>query len=182
MKTWERLLLVDDDAVFRARLVRALEDRGCGVTAAASLEDVQAAWAANRFSGAVVDLRLASGSGLDVVRFLKTREAAMPIVVLTGYGSIASALQAVRCGAVDYLTKPVDPDRLLAALRGGAHEADAHGERPAAGAAPSLDRVEWEHIQRVLADCGGNVSEAARRLGIDRRSLQRKLAKHPPNR
>ena len=178
----EQILLVDDDAVFRARLARALGDRGCRVTAVAGLGDVLAVCAAIRYDGAVVDLRLASGSGLEVVRFLASQMNAMPIVVLTGYGSIASALQAVRCGALDYLTKPVDPDRLLAALRGGPREAPPRGEHLPGQDAPTLDRVEWEHIQRVLSDCAGNVSEAARRLGIDRRSLQRKLAKYPPSR
>ncbi len=184
MSAPERFLVVDDDAVFRERLARALQDRGCQVVTAASLEEVQTTWVTDHFDGAVVDLRLASGSGLEVVRFLKERSAPMPVVVLTGYGSIATALQAVRSGAQDYLTKPVDPDRLLAALRGErgtARAPDQTGGEVGAGA-PSLDRVEWEHIQRVLADCGGNVSQAARRLGIDRRSLQRKLAKYPPSR
>ncbi|MCC6235601.1 MAG: response regulator [Verrucomicrobiales bacterium] len=182
MSAPERFLVVDDDAVFRERLSRALQDRGCQVVTAASLEEVQAAWVAEGFDGAVVDLRLACGSGLEVVRFLKERAAPMPVVVLTGYGSIATALQAVRSGAQDYLTKPVDPDRLLAALRGERGTADRRVDRAGENEAPSLDRVEWEHIQRVLADCGGNVSQAARRLGIDRRSLQRKLAKYPPSR
>jgi len=102
------------------------------------------------------------------------------VVVLTGYGSIATALEAVRRGALHYLQKPVDADELLAAFaRGGPLPAE---EVPAEPAAPSLARAEWEHIQRVLADAGGNVSEAARRLGLHRKSLQRKLQKHPPRR
>jgi len=129
---------------------------------------------------AVVDLRMPGGSGLDVVSALRTIDPATTVVVLTGYGSIATALEAVRRGALHYLQKPVDADELLAAFaRGGMLPADELPEEPAA---PSLARAEWEHIQRVLADAGGNVSEAARRLGLHRKSLQRKLQKHPPRR
>jgi two-component system response regulator RegA len=127
---------------------------------------------------AIVDLRLANESGLDIVRRLRAADGALAIIMLTGYGSIATALEAVKCGADHYLCKPVDVDQILAAwrtLRAGPQESP-----PPPPAAPSLARVEWEHIQRVLADCGGNISQAAKLLGMHRRSLQRKLNTHPP--
>jgi len=129
---------------------------------------------------AVVDLRMPGDFGLDVVRALLEIDAATRIVVLTGYGSIATATLAIRMGAIDYLTKPADAEQIMAAL-----EADHASKRTSDaavadhGSIPSLARVEWEHIQRVLMDCGGNVSQAARALGLHRRSLQRKLAKRP---
>jgi two-component system response regulator RegA len=104
----------------------------------------------------------------------------MQIVVLTGYGSIATALEATRRGAVDYLTKPADADQILAAFEKSGQRPEAKNNAADAGSAPSLARVEWEHIQRILTDCGGNISRAARVLGIHRRSLQRKLSKYPP--
>jgi two-component system response regulator RegA len=109
---------------------------------------------------------------MDVVRALRGLDATLSIIMLTGYGSIATALEAVKCGADDYLSKPVDVDQILAAFSGA--------RQPAAATVPSLGRVEWEHIQRVLTDCGGNVSQAAKLLGLHRRSLQRKLSKYPP--
>jgi two-component system response regulator RegA len=127
----------------------------------------------------LVDLRMPGMSGLDVVRELHAIDPTTRIVVLTGYGSIATALDAVRLGAVHYLTKPAEVDEILAAFardRPPAPDAEPTYEPP------SLGRVEWEHINRVLADCGGNISQAARVLGIHRRSLQRKLAKYPPRR
>jgi two-component system response regulator RegA len=126
---------------------------------------------------AVVDLRMPGGSGLTLVRELKAIDAATSVVVLTGYGSIATALEAVRLGATHYLTKPADVDEILASFdRSTAPAGDATSlEHEVA----SLARAEWEHIHRVLTDCGGNISQAARRLGIHRRSLQRKLSKFP---
>ena len=171
------LLLVDDDAALRKRLARAFEARGFAVREA---DGALAALALAREESpelAVVDLRVPDGDGLEVVRALKSIDPTTVVVVLTGYGSIATALEAVRLGATHYLTKPADFDELLAALtraRGVADEASRSERAPA-----TLARVEWEHIQRVLTDCAGNVSEAARRLGIHRRSLQRKLAKYP---
>lgn len=165
------LLVADDDAPFRQRLVKALVDRGFDVT---GVESAAAAVAAARRDSpelALVDLRLGDDSGLDLVRALKDIDATTNIVVLTGYGSIATAIESMKRGATTYLTKPVDADQIVAAFAGGA--------APAAPAVPSLARVEWEHIQRVLADCAGNVSQASRLLGIHRRSLQRKLSKHP---
>ena len=168
------LLVVDDDATLRTRLVRAFRDRGLDVTAAGNYEEAIAAAQAETPELALVDLRLPTRSGLDVVRSLKELDATTTIVVLTGYGSIATAVESVKLGAATYLTKPVDADQILAAFNGET----APGQGPGF-AVPSLARVEWEHIQRVMADCGGNLSQAARALGIHRRSLQRKLSKDP---
>jgi two-component system response regulator RegA len=169
------ILVVEDDETFRALLLTAFEVRGFEVRGA---PDAASAIAAARHDSpemAVVDLRLPDGSGLDVVRALKQIDPATAIVVLTGYGSIATALEAIRLGAAHYLTKPTDADRVLAAFELGL----AARPRELPVRAPSLARVEWEHLQRVLTDCDGNVSEAARVLGMHRRSLQRKLARPP---
>ena len=174
-------LIVDDDEPFRERLARALRERGHGVTTARDHASALAAARADSPEYAVVDLRMPGRSGLEVVRDLRAVDPATKIVVLTGYGSIATAVDAVRLGALNYLPKPADADDVLAAFaRGAAPPLAAAPSGPAALSAPSLARAEWEHIQRVLADCGGNISEAARRLGVHRRSLQRKLRKHPP--
>ena len=169
------ILVVEDDDVFRGLLTKAFEDRGYeayGVGDAAS-----AVRAAEEDSPemAVVDLRLPDDSGLEVVRRLKAIDPSTSIVVLTGYGSIATALESVRLGATHYLTKPTDADRILKAFELGL----ASRPRDLPTDTPSLARVEWEHLHRVLTDCDGNVSEAARQLGMHRRSLQRKLAKAP---
>lgn len=171
----QSVLVVEDDEAFRTMLVGALERRGYdahGVgDGATALE-----WARRDSPEmAVVDLRLPDQSGLDVVRGLKAIDPSTSVIVLTGYGSIATALEAIRLGASHYLTKPTDADRVLEAFELGL----ASRPREIAADTPSLARVEWEHIQRVLADCGGNVSEAARALSMHRRSLQRKLAKRP---
>jgi len=166
--------LVVDDAVFRSRLVRALRERDLDVSAAADADEAMKLAREGKFSHALVDLRLGASDGIDLTRALRALDAELIIVVLTGYGSIVTAVDAVRAGATDYITKPADADQILAALNGEGH--GAHGD------VPSLARVEWEHMQRVLADCDGNISEAARRLGMHRRSLQRKLSKYPPNR
>jgi two-component system response regulator RegA len=174
----QSFLIVDDDRVLRERLARALRARGYDVRTAADYGEALQVAAAEPPELALVDLRIPGGSGLDVVRELKKLEPATKIVVLTGYGSIATAIEAVRIGATYYLAKPADADEILAAFtRDDAAPAPAAQNEPLA---PSLARAEWEHINRVLADCGGNISEAARRLGIHRRSLQRKLQKHPP--
>lgn len=174
------ILVVDDDNRFRERLVRALEARGCLVLAAGSIPAARALCASSELAGAILDLRLGDSSGLELLPELLARDPSMPVVLLTGFGSIATALEAVRLGARDYLTKPVEPDQVIAVLRGQRPTRETSKEVP--GEVPTLDRVEWEHIQRVLAGCGGNISQAARMLGIDRRSLQRKLAKYPPPR
>ena len=169
------LLVVDDDGAFRTRVARAFRDRGFEVTAAAGYDEAIASAQADTPELALVDLRLPTRSGLDVVRRLRELDDTTTLVVLTGYGSIATAVESIKLGAATYLTKPVDADQILAAFNG--QPAAATGQ--ASYAVPSLARVEWEHIQRVLADCGGNLSQAARRLGIHRRSLQRKLSKNP---
>jgi two-component system, response regulator RegA len=174
----QTVLIVDDDVPFRERLGRALTDRGYEVATAGTVAAALAAAQSDSPEFALVDLRLPDGSGLDVVRALLDIDASTHIVVLTGYGSIATAIEAVKLGARDYLTKPVDADQVVAAFHGTAHSTEATPEVTT----PSLARVEWEHIQRVLADCGGNVSQAARVLGIHRRSLQRKLGKYPARR
>jgi two-component system response regulator RegA len=170
------VLVVEDDAVFRGRLARALRERGFEVREAADGEGALELARADPPEHAVVDLRMPGISGLDVVQGLKDADASTIVVVLTGYGSIATAVEAVRRGAAHYLTKPADADEIVAAFaRAGAPV----GAPPDETQPASLARVEWEHINRVLADCGGNVSQAARLLGIHRRSLQRKLSKHP---
>lgn len=172
------MLIVDDDRVLRERLARAFRDRGLDVRTAADVDEAMALARAESPELAVVDLRMPGRSGLDLVRELRTLDAATKVVVLTGYGSIATAIEATRLGATYYLPKPADADDILAAFaRGGAVPAAAPDDAPEA---PSLARAEWEHINRVLVDCDGNVSEAARRLGLHRRSLQRKLQKYPP--
>ena len=170
------LLVVDDDRALRERLARALRDRGLKVRTAASFDEAVTRARESCPARAVVDLRMPGRSGLELVRELREIAPAIEIVVLTGYGSIATAVEAMRLGAVHYLSKPADAEDVLAAFeRNQEPPAD-----PAEPMAPSLARAEWEHINRVLADAGGNVSEAARRLGLHRRSLQRKLSKFPP--
>lgn len=172
------ILIVDDDRVLRERLQRAFAARGFEVRAAADIDEALTAARAGTPEYALVDLRMPGGSGLDVVRELHALDPATRIVVLTGYGSIATALDAVRLGAMHYLAKPADVHDILAAF-----ERDKTAAGSSAGAdfqTPSLARAEWEHINRVLSDCDGNISEAARRLGMHRRSLQRKLQKRPP--
>lgn len=169
------LLVVDDDAPFRERLARALAERGFQVTTAGDAAQALA-FAEEAPEFAVVDLRMPGRSGLELLRALKAKDPATRVLMLTGYGSIPTAIEATREGAVGYLTKPADADEVVKALL---------GQRPAAEAleeTPTLARAEWEYIHRVLADCDDNISEAARRLGIHRRSLQRKLQKYPPPR
>ena len=169
-----KMLVVDDDAVFRNRLVAALAARNLDAYGSPSPTDARALAARLRPQRAILDLRMPGGSGLDLVSELLEIVPDMDIVVLTGYGSIATALEATRRGAIDYLQKPADADQILAAF-------EKNGEdKVPPQSAPSLARVEWEHIQRILTDCGGNISQAARVLGIHRRSLQRKLSKYPP--
>ena len=169
------LLLVDDDGVYRERLAKAITARGYEVRTAADAEAAVALAEAESPELAVLDLRMPGESGLDLLRRLKAIDPTTKILMLTGSGSIATALEAVRLGAVHYLTKPVDVDEILAAFdRDGAPAETLDTETP------SLARVEWEHLQRVLNDCEGNLSEAARRLGMHRRSLQRKADRKRP--
>lgn len=174
------MLIVDDDAVLRMRLVRAFAERGYDSTGAEGAEQALALARTEAPEYAIVDLRLELGSGLELLRELLAIEPAMRVVMLTGYGSIATALDAVRAGAVHYLTKPALIEEIIAALEGNEASHAAEGTHGDDHAVPSLERVEWEHIQRVLHDCGGNITHAARLLGLHRRSLQRKLAKFAP--
>jgi two-component system response regulator RegA len=179
------LLLVDDDAFLRERLGRAVAARGLQVRTAGSAEEALALAREDAPELAVVDLKLPGQTGLELLRELKAHHAATRVWLLTGYGSIATAVSATRMGAEGYLAKPVDADELLGALFADTSGESRGGETGSAAGdfeTPSLARVEWEHIHRVLTDCEGNVSEAARRLGVHRRSLQRKLSKYPPRR
>ncbi len=175
------LLLADDDEVFRPRLARALEARGYTVWQAPGVHDALKLAEAESPELAVVDLKMADGSGLELVKSLVAIDPTTRVVVLTGYGSIATALEAVRLGAAHYLQKPADVDEILEAFR----RPDLPTDEIAADApttVPSLARAEWEHIQRVLSDCDGNISHAAKLLGLHRRTLQRKLTKDPVSR
>jgi two-component system response regulator RegA len=173
------ILIVDDDEVLRDRLARALRDRGWEVRTAGDYLAAMALARAESPQFALVDLKMPGRSGLELVRDLKACDATTKVVVLTGYGSIATAIDAVRLGASHYLPKPADADEIIAAFSRDEREPLAGGKEEFK--APSLARAEWEHINRVLSDCAGNISEAARRLGIHRRSLQRKLQKYPPS-
>lgn len=173
----DTILITDDDKAFCAALTGAFRRRGFKVVVAHDYEDAISeaeAWSPGR---AVVDLRMPGRGGLEVVGELHQKHPGMKIVVLTGYGSIATAVEAMKLGAVHYLTKPAEPDEVLAAFDRTEPATDITEE----SANPrSLEEVEWEHLQRVLTDCAGNISEAARRLGMHRRSLQRKLARGRP--
>ena len=169
------ILVVEDDNAFRQVLVAAFRARGFDAEGVADAAAASRAAELDSPEMAVVDLRLPDESGLEVVRRLKAIDPSTAIVVLTGYGSIATALESVRLGATHYLTKPTDADRILAAFQHGL----ASRPRDLTLDPPSLARVEWEHLNRVLTDCDGNISEAARQLGMHRRSFQRKLSKYP---
>jgi two-component system, response regulator RegA len=169
------LLIVEDDKSFLQRLARAMEGRGFAVTTAESVADglTEVERAAPAY--AVVDMRLGDGSGLDVISALKQRRPDARGIILTGYGNIATAVTAVKLGAVDYMSKPADADDVVAALLA----LEGHKAEPPANPM-SADRVRWEHIQRIYELCGRNVSETARRLNMHRRTLQRILAKRAP--
>jgi two-component system response regulator RegA len=169
------LLLVDDDDAFRTALGTA---RGFSITLAESAISGERFARAQLFECALVDVRMPGGSGIELCAILHRIDEGTRIVVLTGYGTITNAVQAMQAGAADYLTKPVDADACQRALLGVGSSADASRAGPTD--VPSLERVEWEYLQRVLADSQGNVSEAARRLRLHRRSLQRKLSRLPP--
>ena len=171
------ILIVDDSAPFRERLGRAFRERGFEVRTASNYVEAmqQAREQPSQFS--VVDLRMPGASGLTLVRDLKRLYPNMQVLVLSGFGSISTAVDALHLGAVNFLPKPADADDILAAFERGERALQPADTQPET---PSLARAEWEHIHRVLSDCGGNVSEAARRLGIHRRSLQRKLRKRAP--
>jgi two-component system, response regulator RegA len=169
------LLIVEDDKSFLQRLARAMEGRGFVVSTAESVAEglLQVERAAPAF--AVVDMRLGDGNGLDVIAAMKRRRPEARAIILTGYGNIATAVNAVKLGAVDYLAKPVDADDVAAALLALDNKKIEPPENPM-----SADRVRWEHIQRIYELCDRNVSETARRLNMHRRTLQRILAKRAP--
>ncbi|MCB1329855.1 MAG: ActR/PrrA/RegA family redox response regulator transcription factor [Maritimibacter sp.] len=169
------LLLVDDDEPFLRRLSRAMEKRGFDTETAETVADGKAKAAARPPAYAVVDLRLEDGNGLDVVETIREKRPEARIVVLTGYGAIATAVAAVKAGATDYLSKPADAQDIVNALLATGDELPPPPENPM-----SADRVRWEHIQRVYELCDRNVSETARRLNMHRRTLQRILAKRSP--
>lgn len=169
------LLLVDDDEPFLRRLAKAMEKRGFEVETAGSVVAGRAIATARAPAYAVVDLRLEDGNGLDVVEVLREKRPDSRVVVLTGYGAIATAVAAVKIGATDYLSKPADATDITNALLAQADELPPPPENPM-----SADRVRWEHIQRVYELCDRNVSETARRLNMHRRTLQRILAKRSP--
>ena len=169
------LLIVDDDAPFRQRLVQAMEKRGFTVAAADSVAAGTEQARRHPPAYAVVDMRLTDGNGLEVVKALREVRADARIVVLTGYANIATAVAAVKTGAVDYLAKPTDADTIEAALMAKGSTLPPPPEQPM-----TADRVRWEHIQRVYEQCDHNVSETARRLRMHRRTLQRILAKYAP--
>jgi two-component system response regulator RegA len=169
------LLIVDDDAPLCQRLARAMERRGFIVATADNVATGVAAARAQLPAFAVVDLRLGDGSGLEIVKALRKARPAARIVMLTGYGNIATAVAAVKAGAVDYMPKPVDADAVERALLSSELALPPPPEDPM-----SADRVRWEHIQRVFEQCERNVSETARRLKMHRRTLQRILGKHAP--
>jgi two-component system response regulator RegA len=172
-----RLLLVDDDVPFRSALAAAFARRGHDVVDAGSSAEALARCASWTPDRAVIDLRMPQSSGLDLLRDLLRVCPDVQVVVLTGYGSIPTAIEAVKRGAVNYLTKPAEPAEIEAAFE------DERAQDAAVDVAvPTVDRAAWEHIQRVLTECQGNVSETARRLGMHRRTLQRKLQKQPPRR
>lgn len=170
-----KLLLVDDDAPLRRSMGRALERRGFQVLPAEGIAEARALAREHRPEFAVLDMRLAEGSGLDLVRTLRELRPETRIVIVTGYGNIATAVVAIKAGAVDYLAKPVDADDVVNALLKSGQGLPPPRENPM-----SADRVRWEHIQRVFEQCNRNVSETARRLNMHRRTLQRILNKRAP--
>lgn len=169
------LLIVDDDKPFQQRLARAMEKRGFEVSTADGVREAVSVVNSASPAFAVVDMRLEDGNGLDVIEAIRQRRPECRAVILTGYGNIATAVTAVKLGAVDYLAKPADPDDIIAALARKPEDKASPPENPM-----SADRVRWEHIQRVFELCDRNVSETARRLNMHRRTLQRILAKRAP--
>ena len=174
----ESILLVDDTYVLRERLSLAMQQRGLRVETAGSFDEAVQVFRNSPTELAVLDLRMPGRSGIELLRKLLQMQPKTRIIMLSGFGSIPASIDAIRAGAVNFLSKPADADDILGAFVRG--EEPTVPEGALAFPAPSLARNEWEHIHRVLSDCGGNISEAARRLGIHRRSLQRKLRKRAP--
>jgi len=173
----DRYLVIDDDAVFAETLARRLRRRGHAAEVATDPEAALDCCRRLRPTRVVLDLKLAETSGLHLLPHLKAQQPAPEVVVLTGYSSVATAVSAIKLGAVNYLAKPAGLDEILAAFAA----AQAAPELPPVSL-PSLERVEWEHIQRALDEHGGNVAATARALGLHRRTLQRKLGKRPVRR
>ncbi len=169
------LLILEDDAPFRTRLARAMTQRGFDVRATATVAEARSAAQEHPPAFAVLDMRLEDGSGLDVVEHIHAQREDARVIMLTGYGNIATAVAAVKAGAVDYLAKPADAEDIARALLALEQDLPEPPDNPM-----SADRVRWEHIQRVYELCGHNVSETARRLNMHRRTLQRILAKRAP--
>ncbi len=177
------ILLVDDDEVFRKRLAKAFISRGFNVTEADGKCRALGRIQESTYDYAVIDLALPDGSGLEIVQMLSRQSPDTKCLVLTGYGTISTSVEAIKMGAVHYLTKPAHADKILEALNDRTSPPINNYEDPtalnASAEIPSLSQIEWEHINRVLDDCDGNVSKAAKLLGIHRRSLLRKLSKSP---
>lgn len=173
------ILVVDDDRTFADRLARAFSDRGWSATAAYGVRDGLVAAMRQEPDVAVVDLKMGDGSGLELLKQLREQMPEVEVIMLTGYGSVATAVDATKLGAVNFIAKPAHADMILDALERG--RAEPLVPLTPDYEPPSLARTEWEHIQRVLEDCDGNISHAARLLGLHRRTLQRKLNKYPPN-
>ena len=174
----ESILLVDDTPVLRERLAVAMQQRGFRVEQAGHYDEAIEVFTARPTDLAVLDLRMPGKSGLELLRKILQLGPETRAIMLSGFGSIPASIDAVRAGAVNFISKPADADDILSAFLRGDEPSVPKGAT--AFPAPSLARNEWEHIHRVLSDCGGNISEAARRLGIHRRSLQRKLRKRAP--
>jgi two-component system, response regulator RegA len=177
----ERLvvLLIDDDSAFRTRLCRAFRERGWNAHEAGGSQQALELTATTSPDLVLLDLKMPEVNGLDLIEAIKKLDSTVTLIILTGYGSIATALQALKLGADHYIGKPVDVEQIIAAYE--ELQTDSGGKTVPA-TVPTLGRVEWEHIQRVLSDCAGNITQAAKLLGVHRRSLQRKLAKYPPGR
>ncbi|MDA1266674.1 MAG: response regulator [Planctomycetota bacterium] len=178
MSELHSMLLVDDDVVLRERLAKAFRGRSFEVRTAGTYDEAVTLAQVESPEYAIVDLRMPGKGGLELVKALHEIDEHTRILVLTGYGSVSTAVDAIHLGAVSFVTKPADAEDLLAAFERAERKDPTNATE--GYQAPTLARAEWEHIQRVLTDCGGNVSEAARRLGIHRRSLQRKLQKFAP--
>ncbi|MCA9195249.1 MAG: response regulator [Planctomycetales bacterium] len=175
----QSILLVDDSIVLRDRLAMAFRERGFRVSVASDYDEAIAVFSNEPTDLAVLDLRMPGKPGLILLQEIKRLNPETKVLILSGFGSIATAIDAIRMGATNFLPKPADADDILTAFVRGDAEVDlpeSDDEIPV----PTLAQAEWEHIHRILADCGGNISEAARRLGIHRRSLQRKLRKRAP--
>jgi two-component system response regulator RegA len=173
------IMLVDDSIILRDRLAEAFEERGFRVLVAGTCDEAVEKFKLTPTDLAVVDLRMPGRSGLSLIQDIKQISPEVRVLILSGFGSIATAIDAIKLGAVNFLPKPADVDDILNAFKRGGTEVEmpvSDEEIPV----PTLAQAEWEHIHRVLADCGNNISEASRRLGIHRRSLQRKLRKRAP--